>query len=144
MVNFFALILLAVCQTMPHQSSGDALVGDRTTVADIRRNINAWDGKTVQVEGWLGYCADYQCAIFDTELDARSDSLDAWDRGLSIGDSPAFDAKAVKLQFSRVLLKAEVNNDCFQNFCTDRADLLRPIEIGVWTEAHLKSSEKAD
>ena len=109
------------------------------TPASVIANINAWDGETVEVEGWLGRCEDLDCAIYSTLSDLLTPysetkvGYEAWsnaqDRALSIGSTGTFDDAAEPLQFTYVRITARVNDECWPNRCLDRASDLEPISI---------------
>jgi hypothetical protein len=123
---------LVSCSSPPPPSSP-------VQVGQLIENIHAWNGKQITVEGWLGKCEGYECAIFPDPKHASGGTVEDWKTGLSIGspldfkEAPAdFDERAAPLQFRHVLLKARVNDRCFPNGCTDRADILQPIDIQPW------------
>lgn len=113
-------------------------VDEVLTVPQVAEHIHYLNGKVVTVEGWLGKCAGYDCRISpsrgDTNIivtvDYHSEKWSAaMDRSLPIGGSEPFDQMAAPLQFSKVRIKARINDRCWPRNCTDRADILQPISI---------------
>lgn len=115
-------------------------------VSDISSHESALDGKSVAVHGWLGQCGGLDCAIYpsleDAELVANGDSdtaewFAAMDRRLAIGAGDAFDATAMAMQFSEVVVHGEVNaawrkpsDDSGSAYmCLDRCDDIKPNSI---------------
>ena len=115
-------------------------------ISDISSVDSSLDGETVAVHGWLGQCGRLGCAIYpsleDAELVANGDPdsdewLEAMDRRLAIGGSDAFDATAMAMQFSEVVVHGEINAEWhkppddsgYQFMCFDRCDDIRPHSI---------------
>ena len=125
-------VMLAACSLSPPEGA--------VTVEQVRKNIFLWDGKNVQVSGWLGECGGLDCGLYQTLEDAKLVSAgdyhsDAWKaamrRRLSIGYDENFDLVAGFFQFQRVIVTGRVNSLCSRPDigCTDRADDIRPISI---------------
>ena len=111
-----------------------SLTDDPVTVEWLHKNVVDWDGRVVVVDGWLGRCKGDDCGIFSTKESASLVGSGMLDGGVPIGATDEFDRAAEKLQFSRVLLKARINKECFNNpGCKDRSDVLQPISITKWT-----------
>ena len=130
--TFITLCALGGCGYAPIN------VDEVLTVPQVAEHIHYLDGKIVTVEGWLGKCAGYDCHISPSHddmytivvVDYHSEKWSAaMDRSLSIGGSEAFDQVAAPLQFSKVRIKARINDRCWSLACTDRADILEPISI---------------
>lgn len=115
-------------------------------IADISSAESALDGKTVAVHGWLGQCGGLDCAIYqsleDAELVANGDTdseewFAAMDRRLAIGGGDAFDATAMAMQFSEVIVYGEINaawheppgESGSQFMRLDRCDDIKPHSI---------------
>jgi hypothetical protein len=122
------------------------IAADAVSVPDVIRNIHAWNGTVVTVEGWLGTCAGLDCGLFSSLADARLVAargngdphwLGALKRGLSIGYSERFDRRAAPLQFHHVIVVARVSDECRDppptTICVDRVDDLWPIAIHAAT-----------
>lgn len=116
------------------------------SVADVVRNIHAWNGTVVSVEGWLGECEGLDCGLFSSLVDARLVAargngdprwLDVLKHSLSIGYDKRFDRQAAPLQFRHVIMVARVSDDCRDppatTICVDRVDDLRPVAIHAAT-----------
>jgi hypothetical protein len=115
------------------------------TVSDVITHIDALNGKTVRVKGYLGECTGYDCNLFPDR--AGRDAWDQWfarlrkgDRSkvfdqpmaLGLGEENDFDRKAAPLQNSYVIITGKVTNECRyqgQRACTDRSTDLKPIDI---------------
>jgi hypothetical protein len=123
-----------------------AVPAEAVSVADAIKNIHAWNGTVVTVEGWLGQCEGLDCGLFSTLADARQVAgrgdgdphwLEASKRGLSIGYDPSFDRQAAPLQFRHVTVVARISDECRDppptTICVDRVDDLRPISIHAAT-----------
>jgi hypothetical protein len=129
-------------------SCAKAVPKGAVSVADIIDNIHAWDGETVTVHGWLGQCQKLSCVLYASLSDAiivesqRPDQakLSAAIEGVSIGSSKTFDNAAAQLQFSEVIIRGKVSDECRGLFvdCTDRGPDLYPISIASY------SSERAN
>jgi hypothetical protein len=121
------LLLVTAC-------GGSPLIDGPVTIEVLQKNVADWDGRVVVVDGWLGKCKGDDCGIFESkEAATRVDSV-IFDGRIPIGATDEFDRAAEKLQFSRVLLKARINKECFNNTgCKDRADVLQPISLTKWT-----------
>lgn len=101
------------------------------SVLDVQKNIHAWDGETVTIDGWLGECRGYDCRIYNSLSDARMADqgdmaktawMEAMDRSLGIASNDSFDAEAIKAPFTKIRLKAKVSDKCSGSsiICLDR------------------------
>ncbi|WOE74196.1 hypothetical protein [Alterisphingorhabdus coralli] len=110
------------------------------SVQEAIERIHQLDGQTVEVHGWLGHCAGYDCALYISKDDAEtvaygdweSDQwLEAMDRRLSIGANKSFDHRAAPFQFQRVAIKGKIDATCRGMFyvCTDRVPDIVPHSI---------------
>lgn len=114
--------------------SGKSMTDGPVTVEALHKNVINWHGKILVVDGWLGKCKGDDCGIFHSKEAATSVGSEMFDSRIPIGATDEFDRDAERLQFSRVLLKARINKECFNNYgCKDRADVLQPISISKWT-----------
>ena len=133
--------------------SGCALAApsDSYTVAEVLADISSeesqLDGKVVKITGWLGECWGNNCSIYSTSEDAElvgsyrelpaEEWLPASHRGLNIGSDEAFDSQALYMQYSKVVITAEVNaqwkkpvdEDGNKFGCLGRCSDLRPKSI---------------
>ena len=125
--------------------SGNSVPDSPVAIDAVQKNISIWHGKIVTVDGWLGKCQGYECQIFVSQAAAMANpETQSYESSLRIGASDSFDRAAEELQFSRVLLKAQINKQCFDvGTCKDRADVLKPLSIAKWT-ANSDSSKKVD
>ena len=117
-------------------------------VNEVLVNVDALNGKTVRVSGYLGVCEGYDCGLFQDKrhienTDRWLTSLRSGKSGdhpgdwLGVGGSPEFDATAKPFNHSYVVITARVSNQCrFQGkpACTDRAEDLIPLKIAKWNE----------
>jgi hypothetical protein len=117
---------------------------DEMNVETVISRIDALNGKTVSVAGYLGECGGYECALYRTKRDA--DLTNHWMRNsragrpfeivdvptLGIGTGANFDATAAPFTNSYVVIKGIVTNECRFNgkpACTDRSTDLKPVSI---------------
>ena len=113
---------------------------------EIVPQIDALNGQTVSVAGYLSECGGYDCGLYRTKADS-----DAWDRfmialransrvqvpdvpilGIGGGTNFEFDAKAAPFTHSYVVITGTVTNQCrFEGrpACTDRGPDLNPTAI---------------
>ena len=108
-------------------------------VTDVVDNIHAWDGETVTVHGWLGQCQRLSCNLYSSLSDAiivasqrpEQAKLSAEIDGISIGSTKKFDQAAAPLQFSEVIVRGIVSDECrgWMVDCMDRASDIYPISI---------------
>lgn len=117
------------------------------TVAEVEPRIDALDGQTLSVAGYLSDCAGNSCILYQTKKDA-----DEWDRvmaavhmnqrvmkipetpsiGIGNGSNRDFDAKAAPFTHSYVVITGTVTNECRidgKPACTDRGPDLKPTAI---------------
>jgi hypothetical protein len=136
------LLLLATVFT----SCGPAAPQRVLTVEELVPQIDALNGETVSVAGYLRECGGYDCGLYRTKGDS-----DEWDRFmmssransrmqvpdvpvLSIGASTNFDFDAMAAPFthSYVVITGTITNQCrFEGrpACTDRGPDLIPTSI---------------
>jgi hypothetical protein len=123
------------------------------SVDEVIESIDALNGKTVRVSGYLGHCGVYDCPFFQDRQ--AKQQRDRWwaavnggkkhqkpPRWLGIGGFPEFDSKANALAESYVLLTAKVSNKCLSHGkpqCTDRSSDLEPIRIEPLRRSGTKS-----
>jgi len=114
---------------------------DPMTVSALDNQIDALNGQTVRVKGYLGICHRLQCSLFtnkaDSDLSERRTAA-MWQHveplppappELGIGSAEGFDSKADRLQHSPVLITGKVTNECRHAICTDRGPDLVPTDI---------------
>jgi hypothetical protein len=116
------------------------------TVEEVVPRIDALNGQTVSVAGYLSQCAGYDCILHRTKADS-----DEWDRviialrahrraplldvpilGIGSGTNFDFDAKAAPFTNSYVVITGTITNICrFEGkpACTDRGPDLIPTSI---------------
>lgn len=113
---------------------------------EVVPRIEALDGQTVSVAGYLSQCAGYDCILHRTKADS-----DEWDRviialrahrrvpipdvpslGIGSGTNADFDARAAPFTNSYVVITGTITNMCrFEGkpACTDRSTDLNPTSI---------------
>lgn len=109
-------------------------------VMQIIENSDAWDGKVVIIDGFLGDCEGYDCYILDNQ---HSNQPFSDKYALYVGFSEKFDAAAAPLQHKRVLLIAKINALEILIPGTDRSEQLIPLEISAWRPSG-KNPKKGD
>jgi len=149
-----ALVLFAALSTVGCGASVPLVRVDQ-----LAAQCDAYKGKTIQLGGYLGMCAGYDCrlAADSARYDAWGSPLepDAW-RSLSpaarekkraaamarmdtawpigIGGDQAFDRKAAPFQHSYVVITGQVDPEsCTGQGGTDRSTGLHPTDIRAWT-----------
>jgi hypothetical protein len=128
---------------------------DAMTVTEFIPQIDALNGRTVSVKGYLGLCMGYDCALFEDQSGSEQ-----WDRfiaairakrrpfpaepdlvGIGMKEDASgsfdeeFDRKAKALSYSYVIVTGEVTNKCRYKGkpgCTDRTTDIRPTDIQAW------------
>lgn len=119
-----------------------------TPIPQVIANIDALDGHTVTVAGYLGECMGYECSLYIDRQDYDETrrwlaDLRARNRlpqfpqppSLGIGSDNNFDRKAAGFINSYVLITGEVMNDCRwkgERGCTDRSPDIKPTAIASW------------
>lgn len=149
-----ALVPLAVamlsCRSEPAASAGEPMA-----ITEVIARIDALNGQTVRVAGYLGVCRGYDCLLF------RSESEKAlWERqmsemmasaragraqgtaiamppilGIGSGENFEFDRTAAPYTNNYVVITGRVSNRCRHNgqpACTDRTTDLEPTGIEPW------------
>ncbi|MEP9361105.1 hypothetical protein [Sphingomonas sp. KR3-1] len=118
------------------------------TVESYLARCEALKGKPVQLAGYLGECAGYDCHLYAEK--ARYDAAfaaGAKDRGklaepdasIGIGGEEAFDRKAAPLQHSYVVITGTVAKDtCTGAGGTDRSAGIEPTDIQPWSPTKTK------
>jgi len=152
-----ALLTLAVA-TLSCRSDPMAESGEPMAITDVIANIDALDGRTVRVAGYLGVCRGYDCQLFRNESEKAQ-----WDRyiseiraearvlrgpgativeppalGIGSGENFEFDRTAAPFTNSYVVITGRVSNRCRHNGqpgCTDRSTDLEPVGIEPWRRA---------
>ena len=113
---------------------------------EVVPRIDALNGQTVSVAGYLSECAGYDCILHRTKADS-----DEWDRvitalranrrvpipdvpmlGIGSGTNLDFDAKARPFTHNYVVITGTITNECRDEGkppCTDRSTDLNPTAI---------------
>ena len=104
------------------------------SVANVRNNLHALDGKTVVVHGWLDRCEKLSCGLFPSLAAAR-----ACDYGgvmLSVAASPVVDGRAAELALREVQIEGVLSDRCRAptadgtiTVCSDRAPDFTPTRL---------------
>ena len=126
------------------------------TVDKLLAQCDAFKGKPVQVAGYLGECAGYDCHLAADEArwvafvsafgSARAHQSDAkqaeaWARvralwPIGVGGDAAFDRKAGPFQRSYVVISGTVAKDsCDGQVGTDRSYGINPTDIRAWKKS---------
>jgi hypothetical protein len=127
-------------------SCGPAAPQEVLTVDEVVPRIDALNGRTVSVAGYLPHCSGYTCILYRTRVEAEE-----VDRGiaalragepLNIPDFPAlsigigpnwdFDRKAAPFEGRYVVITGTISNECrFRGkpACMDRGPDLKPTAI---------------
>ena len=146
----FGRSAIALLLAIAGSSCGPAPPQRVLTVEEVVPRIDALNGRTVSVTGYLPRCAGYDCILFRTKADS-----DAWDRAMTalrtdrrvpIPDVPMlgigsrrdfdFDAQAAPFTNAYVVITGTVTNMCrFEGkpACTDRSTDLNPTSIAAGT-----------
>ena len=97
----------------------------RATIAEVRANPAQWNGKWVQLEGWINRCWSTDCTLAEG-LAARPGNQ---------GQALAFEAQATFDQWAKPMLPirarvtARVDATCLIEVCLDRAPHLREMRV---------------
>jgi hypothetical protein len=93
----------------------------KATIEQVRADPRGWNGRWVEVTGWMHQCSSLDCSVFEQPLGGgmslsfqAADSLDRWIEPLL----PA-----------EVVVVARIDSECLINFCTDRAPVLREPHV---------------
>ena len=107
-----AALLLAAADLPPNFPKGTP-----TTIEEVRRDPRRWDGKWVQLEGWVHRCNRLDCSVAERPRNG----------GLTLGfeSADSFDKWIGPLLPAQVIVVARVDAQCLVNICTDRAPHLR-------------------
>ncbi len=127
------------------------------TVQQMLANCDAYRGKPVQLAGYLGECAGYEChlAADKTRYDTWVETFNAtrglgkddpklsklWPRivalwPVGVGGDDAFDRKAAAFQKSYVVIVGSIAKDtCTGEGGTDRSPGILPTDIRAWTQS---------
>ncbi|MBV8686081.1 MAG: hypothetical protein JOZ90_09935 [Alphaproteobacteria bacterium] len=118
------------------------------SIFEVVANIDALNGRTVKVGGFLPECGGYDCLLYGSEADGRR--VKAWTElarahrrvpdselpeGLGIGSDDGFDRKAAPFVGQYVLITGTVDKRCRDHGemgCTDRAPEIHPKSIRPW------------
>lgn len=128
---------------------------DPMAITDVIADIDALNGRSVRVAGYLGPCQGYDCLLFRNEREKAR-----WDRyiaevmalihdrrrgraataeppilGIGTGENRGFDRMAAPYTNSYVVITGRVSNRCRHNgqpACTDRTTDLEPTAIEGW------------
>jgi hypothetical protein len=126
------------------------------TVDKLLAQCDAFKGKLVQVAGYLGECAGYECHLavdearwvaFVTAFDntrahqSHAKQAEAWSRvsalwPIGVGGDEAFDRKAGPFQQSYVVISGTIATDsCDGQGGTDRSYGIMPTDIRAWRQS---------
>ncbi|WP_427964674.1 hypothetical protein [Altererythrobacter sp.] len=126
---------------LPTSSCGTANEGI-VELSEIAENPQSWDGKVVQVSGWLVQCQDLECHMVATK--AERDLVyfgcpgERCDEALAvhlvgIGGNGEFDEAAKLFLGERIILTATVDAQSWSH-CLDRCGTLDPIGIRAFSD----------
>jgi hypothetical protein len=125
-------------------------------ITGVIGNIDALNGRTVRVAGYLGECGGYECRLFRnaserTQVDSYYRELMAaaqagrrpsaianelpW-LGIGSGENREFERLAAPFQNGYVVITGRVTNRCRYNgqpACTGRSTDIEPTEIARWS-----------
>jgi len=126
------------------------------TVEKLLAQCDAFKGKRVQVAGYLGQCAGYECGLavdqahwagfvsaFNNAHAHQSEAkrAEAWSRvsalwPVGVGGDQAFDRKAAPFQRSYVVISGTIAKDsCDGQGGTDRSYGINPTDIRAWKKS---------
>jgi hypothetical protein len=126
------------------------------SIPDVIADIDALNGKTISVAGYLGECAGYECALFENEegkrrydrliadlrRGQRSALAEPANLGIGSGANFEFDRRAGPFRNSYVVITGRATSDCRHrgvSTCTDRSTDLEPTEIRSWVPPGMPS-----
>jgi len=95
------------------------------TIAQVRADPRAWDGKWVRFDGYIDRCSRLSCHVAAQPGDAKMT--------LSFDSSDSFDEWIGPQLPARVQVTARIDSTCLIGFCTDRAPELRLFYVDVLT-----------
>jgi len=104
---------------------------DTVSVAEAEKNIEAWNGRKVSVQGWLSDpCRGLSCAIFSVPVKPGQD----WSHVpvLSIAGRTPVEPVLTANQGREVIITGVLNSVCRPAggmICTDRAPDITPISV---------------
>lgn len=103
-------------------------------VTELLANCDAHLGKPVQVAGYLGACAGYDCHLYADAAAKAGSTFETRSAEIGIGGSESFDRKAAPFQNRYVVLSGTVAKDsCTGAGGTDRSPGINPTDIRAWT-----------
>ena len=126
------------------------------TVDKLLAQCDAFKGKPVQLAGYLGQCAGYEChlaadkarwaALLSALKDTRTSQSHAKQgealsrvhalRPIGVGGDAAFDRKAAPFQQSYVVITGTIAKDsCDGGGGTDRSYGIKPTDIRAWKKS---------
>jgi len=126
------------------------------TVDTLLAQCDAFKGKRVQLAGYLGQCAGYECDLavdkahwaafvsaFNNAHAHQSEAkrAEAWSRvrplwPIGVGGDQAFDRKAAPFQQSYVVISGTIAKDsCDGRGGTDRSYGINPTDIRAWKKS---------
>ena len=91
--------------------------GTPATIEQVRADPRRWDGKWVQVEGWMHRCSALDCVLSERPRN----------QGFLLGFAPAdsFDRWVQPLLPAKVVVVARIDAECLINVCVGRPPVLR-------------------
>jgi hypothetical protein len=147
-----ALALLILGAAMPACSSAP---DEPMAITDVIARMDALNGRTVRVAGYLGDCIGYDCDLFrnpneKAQQDRRFEEYRThrWDQpppatpevpalGIGPGEDFAFDRQMAPYRNSYVVITGRITNHCRDHEgrrgCTDRNTDLLPTQIEHWS-----------
>ena len=95
------------------------------TIEDIRRDPRRWDGKWVQIEGWINSCWSTDCTL------AEQVAAHPSNRGMSLSfeTQQSFDQWVKPMLPLKARVVARVDAACLLEVCLDRAPVLRGMIV---------------
>ena len=114
-----AALLLAAAAPPPIPPSTPA------TIEDIRRDPRRWDGKWVQLEGWINECRSIDCNLAENLAALPTDS----GMTLSFEGQKSFDDWVKPMLPLRARVTARIDATCLLAPCLDRAPVLREMIV---------------
>jgi hypothetical protein len=103
-----------------------------TTIAALRHDPKAFDGKIVRVHGWVNVCTPRICNIYEHP----SNSPGGAGESLSIGGNSKFDATVKPLLPTYVEVDARFDASCLARACFDRLSELNVIQLRGVIDPH--------